>query len=81
MHVLQDLVLDFKADNVLGSVTRRHARHFHHHRKRRGRTSFESDGINVGHTARVQAITDDKAVNDRARVHQLHVPFSSLQAS
>ena len=78
---LHDLVLYFKADDVLGTVTRRHARDFH----RNGETGVArplgvAHPVDVGHAAGVNALLNRKTVQLCAGFKQLHRPASSRSA-
>ena len=66
---LHDLALDFKADDVLCAIARRHARHFHGHRKARvGGTLAVVHAVDVGHATGVNAFVDGKAVQRFTRL-------------
>ena len=79
---LHDLVLDLKADDVLGTVARRHARNFHGQRKAGvARTFGVMHVIDVRHAARMDALLDGEAVELGAGLEQLHRPNSSRSAN
>ena len=84
---LQQLVFHLEADDVLGPVTRCHARHFHGHgeaRVSRGagviRRRCIVHPVDVGHATGVDALVNLKTVQQPARLQQFHRPSSNRSA-
>ena len=77
---LHDLVLHLKADDVLGAITRGHARHLHHHGEGRWGTLRKFHRVHMGHAPGMQAFANEKAIELGARRHALHCPVSNRLA-
>ena len=78
---LQHLVLDLEADDVLGTVARRHARNFHGQRKAGVARAFGvAHAVNMRHAAGVDAFFNGETVQLCTGHQQLHRPVSSRSA-
>ena len=78
---LQHLLLDFVTDDAAGPVAAE-ARSLHHHRKAGiGRAIGIGDGMDGTHAARMQAVADAEAVDDRAGREATHRPSASRFAA
>lgn len=73
---LQDLVLDFKAHDVLSAIASAHARHFHDHGKRCRALVCVRHLVNMRHAARMQTRANAKAVDVRTSFQALQRPVS-----
>jgi hypothetical protein len=60
---LHDLVFNFETDDVLGPITRSHAGYLHDHGEARVTPAIRvMHAVNMGHTARVDALFNDKPI-------------------
>ena len=77
---LHHLVLDLEADDGLGAIAGRHARHLHHHGEGRGAAVGVGDVIDQRHAALVAHLAQLETVDDGVRHQRFHWPNSSRSA-
>ena len=80
-----DLAFDFKADDVFGAITCRHARDFHGHGKSRiaphtSRIGRVAHMVNVRHATGMDTLHDFKAIDQMAGLEKFQRPLSKRSA-